>query len=365
MLSRIPSNTARPLLEEVNRLQDNLFLGLVNLPADHAWTDNRALAAWVKTLGGWSLVPSFVDDRFKAKNSVWSKHSAVIASSTIATKTAMRRAWESHRKAQNAYTNGGSDVLEMPDWAASSTWKALHALMSSFYDAALGIGDFSLANGQTINRRIYIAGFGKLAVCPYWDCGFVSGEAQLDHFLPISLFPFLSVCPDNLVPVSDGPNRRGHKGDEVPLDSATPPQTHRTATEWFHPSWLNAVGKIDVDVSRAPTKIFSVQLRPVAMRWSRQVTNYDKLVDLSNYWTAETNTRWRDDLTTLAQEMNRYGPTATGAVQGRLDDLLAADQTRPFTLLDRGKFSFSLRDASTLKEIADQASELRTKWRNN
>ncbi len=363
MLSPVPENSARPLLEEVKRLQDNLFLGLVGLPTKHAWAGNRALAAWVKTLPSWSLVPEFVDDRFVAKNSLWAKHSAVIASSTADTKAALRGVWENHRNVKEIYTNGSA--LEMPDWSASPVWEALRALMESFYAAALGEANFSLSGGRTINRAIYIAGFTNLAVCPYWDCGFVPGEAQLDHFLPISFFPFLSVCPDNLVPVSHGPNRRGHKGNRVALDPATAPQTRCTAAGWFHPRWLNAVGKVDAAISRAPTKIFSVQLRALSSRWSRQVANYDDLVDLSNYWTQEINTRWRDDLTTFGQEMNRYGPTAAKVLEGRLADLSRPDPSRPFTLLHKSKFSFSLRDSSTLNEIAEQASELKRTWRNN
>lgn len=361
MLSKIPDNSARPLLEEVQRLQDSLFLGLVDLPAGHTWADNRALAAWVKQLPDWSLVPKLVDARFVAKKSVWAKHSAAIAVSDTKTKVTMRRAWESHRKAKELYASGSTHALEMPDWSASPAWEALRALMASFYDAALGNSDFTLSNGRTINRAVYIAGFTSLAVCPYWDCGLVPGEAQLDHFLPVSHFPFLSVCPNNLVPVYQGPNRRGHKGNKVALDNAVSPATHRAATEWFHPTWLNAVGKVDAVVSRAPTKTFSVQVRATAAGWSRHVSNFDGLVDLAHHWTEEANTRWGVDLTDLGKAMKRHGSTAAQAVQWFLEDLEGASPGQPFTLLHKGKFRFMLTDAGILKELEGQAAELKNK----
>lgn len=361
MLSRIPDNSARPLLEEVQRLQDSLFLGLIGLPAAHTWTDNRVLAAWVKQLSDWSLVPNLVDARFVAKNSVWAKHSFSIAASDTTTKAAMRKAWESHRKAKELYASGSTHALEMPNWSASRSWKALRALMASFYDAALSDSDLPLSENRKISRAVYIAGFASLAVCPYWDCGLVSGETELDHFLPVSRFPFLSVCPDNLVPVAHGPNRGGHKGNKVALDKAASPATHRAATKWFHPRWLNAIGRIDAVVSRAPTKSFSVQVQATAPSWKQHVINFDWLVDVAHHWTEETNTRWSVDLTELGKTMARHASTGAQAVQWRLDDLREPDPNQPFTVLHKGKFRFMLTDAGVLKELEDQAAELKKK----
>lgn len=359
MLRKIPDNSARPLLEEVQRLQDSLFLGLVSLPTAHTWANSRALAVWVNQLPDWSSVPDLVENRFVPKNAVWARHAIAIASSETTTKAEMRKVWESHRKAKELYASGSTHALEMPNWKEPPAWQALHSLLASFYDAALGDSVFPLSQGRTISRATYIAGFASLGVCPYWDCSMVSGTTQLDHFLPISHFPFLSICPDNLVPVTHDPNRRGHKGDKIALDGAVSPATHRAATEWFHPRWLNAVGKLEAVVSRAPTKIFSVQVQATAACWRKHVSNFDGLVDLSYHWTEETNTRWRDDLTSLGQTMNDYGPSALQAVQKCLDALAAADSSRPFTLLHKGKFRVMLTDQGILKELEDQAAELK------
>jgi hypothetical protein len=307
------------------------------------------------------LVPDLVENRFVPENSVWANHCIVIASVESATKAEMRKVWENHRNAFELYSSGSTHALEMPNWEASPAWKALHALMASFYDRALGNSDFPLSRGRTISRATYIAGFASLAVCPYWDCPLVPGETELDHFFPISHFPFLSVCPNNLVPVAHGPNRQGHKGNKVALDDAVSPATRRAATVWFHPRWLNAVGKFEALVSRSPTKTFSVQAQATAACWNQHVINFDWLVDLAHHWTEETNMRWGVDLSELSKSMERHASTASQVVQWRIDDLQAPAPNQPFTVLHSGKFRFMLTDAGILRELEDQAAELKKK----
>lgn len=346
-------------------LQDELFLGLISLPSGHNWGNRRDLAEWVKTLGGWRRISKFVDDRFAAKNSAWGKDSERIAAADATVKDEMRVVWQSHRRASHLYVNGSSFAVEMPDWGFSPAWVALRTLMSSFYDAALGDSVFPLPANRKINREIYLDGFSSLSVCPYWDCHLTRSEAQLDHFFPISSFPFLSVCPDNLVPVSSGPNRRGHKGNKLALDLPVGSQAKRAATTWLHPMWLDAVGKLEAVVSRKATKPLVVTTRSTNPQWKTHVSNYDDLVDLSSYWTEEVNARWRTDLSAMASEVSRYGPTPTTVVTGRLDDLAMPDPNRPFGLLSKARLTFCLGDSAALAEIGEQAAELKRQFRNN
>jgi len=55
-------------------------------------------------------------------------------------------------------------------------------------------------------------------VCPFCDCYYHKGTISIEHFLPKSIYPFLSVHPTNLIPCCEDCN--GAKGDIDPLTNA-------------------------------------------------------------------------------------------------------------------------------------------------
>lgn len=366
MLSTIPESAARPLLERAMELQDALFLGLVALPAGHIWPSHPAIAAWVMTLPHWQDMPNFVRNRFAGKKSVWSSHVAVIARALVVTKTEMHRVWTNHRASQALYTAGAPAALEMPDWNQSPEWSHLRDLMSSFYDAVLGSDEFPLPAGQSVSRNQYQVGFRQISICPYWDCALTRGELELDHFFPRSVFPFHSIDPDNLVPVSHGPNRGGHKGAKVALDDA--PLGHaRPATKWFHPRWRPAEGKLDAEVKRPSGDALAVHLKPTAPAYQDHVENLDRLLDLTGYWTEEANRTFRSDQADIGQEVKDYAhapnTTVASVIQRRIRNYADRQVPRALALLNQRKFESYLTDLATCAEIQKQVNEMSVPFR--
>lgn len=73
--------------------------------------------------------------------------------------------------------------------------------------------------GLSLNRKTFLASYGlvnrKITVCPV--CDQKSDLRELDHFLPKSIYPFLSLHPFNLIPVCKDCNSTEIKGERDPL----------------------------------------------------------------------------------------------------------------------------------------------------
>jgi hypothetical protein len=126
-------------------------------------------------------------------------------------------------------------------WDATDFRKAAKHLLNDFYthclDAAKGCPGAMLECAVTVTRREYLKGATPI-ICPYCDTSLQ--KVEVDHFLPKSSFPFLSVHPDNFVPSCHDSNEvTSHKGDHVPLDWNEGDQ----AARYFHPRLRSANGR--------------------------------------------------------------------------------------------------------------------------
>lgn len=103
---------------------------------------------------------------------------------------------------------------------------------------------------QKFDRRDLVEAFrnenkGVLAVCPMCDGKAPihtrdRDRAEVDHFLPKSLYPFLSIHPYNLVPICSDCN--GFKSNTDPLPTQGP------LLDTFHPYAYPAIKEIDVQI---------------------------------------------------------------------------------------------------------------------
>mgnify|MGYP000166512786 CR=1 FL=1 len=364
MLSAIPESTARPLLEQANELQRILFEALVSLPANHQWgKKNSLVAAWVETLPGWDQLPQLACARFANPNSPWSLNARAVATADLQTKANMLRVWQNHRDFPAAYF--ANTALEIVNWSTSAAWTAARDLMEAFYGAVLGSETFPLPQGKTINRQVFLDGLdGRLTVCPYCDCGLSRMLVELDHFLPVSVFPFLSIHPDNLVPVNHYPNVRGRKGSKIPLDNM-PASQPRTASQWFHPRLRTAEGLYDARVTRATGQALSVELIATDPLFAPHVRNLDELVVLALWWTEEAGRELRSEYEQVVFSAKSQNRSHTDILRDQADMFASLIEPTALRVLKRRKYEYFSTNAGELEEMAREQTEMATGLRLN
>lgn len=367
MLRPIPESSARPLVEQVFHLQEALFRGLITLPSGKRWKNHPAIADWVSTLPLWRDIPSTAHARFGRTNSVWGGYVSKIAKANPVTKRAMNRVWLNHHRAAALYRDKSRESLTMPTWDKSPAWRALADLMSDFYDAALGQSDFLLPGGNVINGSVFRKGYESASImpCPYWDCELTRDAIDLDHFLPRSDFPFLSVSPDNLVPCHKAPNGPSHKHKKIPLDLPPRKNGSRTARSWFHPRWRPAFGKVDVSISRLPGSTPKAHLFARNRRWAPHVRHFDSLVNLQAHWCEILTSNWPRDVSEVSDRMVKDRLTVKAVLKQFAKPSASGIYRSPYELLNQRKYSFYLGDRGTLTEIENQAKSLAARFRPN
>jgi hypothetical protein len=136
-----------------------------------------------------------------------------------------------------------------------ATQKILKPFMKAFYEDLLYGGFDTSIHGQPnkkLDRDAFITSFwranAKLEVCPACDdsrSDVIDGKHydDADHYLPKSIYPFLSVHHENLVPLCLACNR-SFKGSRDPIDN------HKNAplVNTFHPYRSPALKSIDVEL---------------------------------------------------------------------------------------------------------------------
>jgi len=160
-------------------------------------------------------------------------------------------------------------------------------VMIAFYDDVLRTGFPSCI--ATFDRKTFLKIFWttnkNLGVCPACDCPKPDINDQyincdIDHFLPKSLYPFLSMHASNLVPICTDCNRYV-KGKENPIDQAlTAPLTNT-----FHPFGKPALDVIKVAVNRK-TKggEYQIYLEETTGGISRRVASLKRVYKLDTRW---------------------------------------------------------------------------------
>ncbi len=199
---------------------------------------------------------------------------------------------------------------------SQETRDAIKPLMTEFYDSLLARGfDASVHNGRgPFTRHSLLAAFwqanDRLKVCPACDAarrveqltptrattdsladdaaleadsGTEKVYTDLDHFLPAAQYPFLSVHPQNLVPICSLCNR------EVKVQ-ADPIGNHKSAplVSTYHPYYRPAIDYVDVAVGRDDLGRLKVVLTDSRSPDRRRLDTLNRILRL--------NTRWKGDL---------------------------------------------------------------------
>ena len=107
--------------------------------------------------------------------------------------------------------------------------------------------------------------------CPICDCSFAYSQVTLDHILPKSKFPFLSITPINLVPTCYNCNMR--KNDGIPLKVLNP---------YFHsfPPFEYLTIIIKVNVEKPLESTIDIQFADLTDDTSEQVMYIRDNIDL-------------------------------------------------------------------------------------
>ena len=132
--------------------------------------------------------------------------------------------------------------------------------------------------------KIFWCANETLGVCPACDSPKPDMHEQyircdIDHFLPKSLYPFLSMHAANLVPLCINCNRN-FKGGTDPLDHSLP----GPLVESFHPFGKPALHAIKVVVSRKAKGEYQVCLEEATGGTSRRVHSLNRVYHLETCW---------------------------------------------------------------------------------
>ena len=189
---------------------------------------------------------------------------------------------------------------------------SLHILLEAFYEIALcrkkGLPvNSSGTTGGSFNRDQFVRVFQEEnndQVCPFCD-GEMDG-AEVDHWLPKSVYPALSCHPENLVPACGRCNRL--KGKKLPLAS----NGSRPFDEWFHPYRRPAYAGFSIQVSNT----HEVSLGSSDSQQQVRLNNFGRLINLQQRWSERYQSRKGAYLKQLADKVRRR------RIEAKAEDIL-------------------------------------------
>ncbi len=174
-----------------------------------------------------------------------------------------------------------------------SVAKALSDLMQAFYTDLLASGFPKSINEESkkFNRDSFLEAFyqanATLQVCPSCDGPRadtidLKTYADADHFLPKSIYPFLSVHSSNLVPICLNCNR-SFKGDRDPI--ADPDENlSGSLMNSFHPYGDPAISHIEVRVVRSNKEARPEIVERTDGARSRRIGSINRVFKLEERW---------------------------------------------------------------------------------
>lgn len=137
---------------------------------------------------------------------------------TVAEREYIVQAFETNNRIEDL-CNGTISIVEL-NTLPNVIQLEVKNLLESFYSRLL---DIKKVPGEKLDYYNQLVKANKYNTCPI--CGLASFETadskyieDYDHFFPKSLYPFIAVNFDNLVPTCDKCNKK-HKGSKKPLDN--------------------------------------------------------------------------------------------------------------------------------------------------
>ncbi|MCC6907133.1 MAG: hypothetical protein IT430_04255 [Phycisphaerales bacterium] len=309
MLHPVPDSAVRKNMLRIVVLQRRLVRQLCALPEgstiDLQWLEN---VAWPNADHDW--IQRFWTNDGGQRQALL----GTIASADQGPKQEFLAVMREQHAFRHCYTENAAVRLRKTDrsyWTQSPVHEAIKRLMLAFDDPwlnkSLGYPASIQGAPEKLTKELYVR-TPRARVCPYCD-----GELQsieVDHFLPKSAFPFLSVHPDNLVPSCHESNKGDHKGDKVPLDWDEEDQT----SQWFHPRLRTASNRFVVDFVEKTDRTLGIGLSAIEAAEAKRVENLDGLFRLSEYWGAAI----MDDIQTIQRTVVDSLSAATQAVSASI-----------------------------------------------
>jgi len=180
--------------------------------------------------------------------------------------------------------------VSKPD-ISKTLWSIYKELMISFYDKALRSGLPYQPDGTPITQggvtyASFVQDFRMLhrlnpapnarEVCVL--CGGPLGQSpEVDHWVSKGVFPLLSICALNLLPICGECNSTANKGEK-------PVHTAGSFTDWYHPFLRNANSSIQLSYLLVGFTVTCSASNPLD---SQKVNNLDNLLNLTSRWTIE------------------------------------------------------------------------------
>lgn len=175
---------------------------------------------------------------------------------------------------------------------AKEARKAGKELMGSMYEDVFGRGHFLLGGGEVGSRRTWEDAFRAanpdLRVCPACLAGLLETRIEgrsaidLDHYLPKSLYPPLTVHGPNLVPLCSRCNSRA-KGEKDPLQDGQ--HRHTPSSVWF-PYAGAGLDEAHLAFELAGSIHITVQLEGTG-EGKQRAENFDSLYLVSKAWSEQ------------------------------------------------------------------------------
>lgn len=274
MLHPIPNSIFRRRLLRIVVMQRRLMAELCALPQDYVIDE-----AWLQSV--WPTVSVEWIRRF------WENDSGnranwltTIAAAPEADKQIIRDMIAEQLRFAELYQDPPTIRLTRHNWN-TPVFRSLNNLLKSFYAPLFYKREGYLKpSGESFHKDHFISGFTpRFRICPYTD-NYIQ-DTKLDHFLPKDEFPMLSCHPDNLIPCSSDPNSVGHKGAEIPLDSAEIDQ----AKHWYHPRLRPcAVGSYRLLFPAVPASQPQIDFEAVSAADQPRLDNMVRLFGLGSFW---------------------------------------------------------------------------------
>lgn len=284
MLHPIPSSPIREALIKIVEVQRTLVAKLCALPKDSKISlEQLKKDIWPPPIDATWVERFWAND--KGRRKAWIE---TVAKADIAEKQEILLLMKEQLNFAEIYSDPPKRRFTQTDrafWKSTPTREAIKDLMISFYspwlDSKYGYPATMLGAANIVTRVEYLKDARPL-LCPYCDTKLQSTE--VDHFLPKSAFPFLSVHPDNFIPSCHDSNEASkHKGDDPPLDW----QAIDQAGDHFHPrlrpARTSALDKFSLIFRDAKNKL-SLALVATDPTEKNRVVNLDAMFKLSSFW---------------------------------------------------------------------------------
>ncbi len=319
MLHPIPNSPLRNALLKLVEIQQTLMEKLCALPADSIVSlDWLKVDVWPATVDPAWINKFWKNDKINVevrdKNGIISKQSigqrqwwmTIIGKADAGAKRELLDLMKEQVRFAELYGGQPTIRLEKSDrtyWEATDFRKAARNLLNDFYapglDPAKGCPGAMLECAVTVTRKEYLRG-ATPTICPYCDTSIQNVE--VDHFLPKSSFPFLSVHPDNFIPSCHDSNEfTSHKGDRVPLEWDDADQ----AATYFHPRLRPAIGRYQL-AFRDQGRRLSLSLVAVDRKEQRRVDNLDSMFKITeDFWGKALESKVQDVVDEVADQVRQ------------------------------------------------------------